>query len=432
MKSFLLTLFFAASTLVLSAQKLDKAKDQFKNKKLTEAKTEIDNFLAVEKNQKNSEAYYYKAKIYTAIAADPALSKTVPDARDQAYEALKTYLDMEGQVKDENKRYLLLTVENRGPLVDLYSGYSKDGASFYNAGNYNDALVNFNKTLDVFDLMATKGWTNNMKLDTTTTLYAGISAEKANKPEEAAKYYGNIATNKATGEGFIEIYKWLADHYKQKGDIATASKYLQLGREVYPTDPFWSGFELEMLREKGTKDEVFAKYEQVIKENPDNHVFYFNYGVELYQAGYNVDSTKRPANSKELIERATEHLKKSLSIKSDYSNANMVLGQIYYNQGVDIANVNKTIRPPQGGKLKPEELKKKEELRNMMNKKYDEAIVYFVKVDQALGSQGKLKMEDKQFLKEAYDLMITIYEQRQDKDKVDAYTDKFNNVEKKH
>lgn len=67
-----------------------------------------------------------------------------------------------------------------------------------------------------------------------------------------------------------------------------------------------------------------------------------------------------------------------------------------------------------------------------MNKKYDEAIVYFEKVDKTLGSQGKLKMEDKQFLKEAYDLMITIYEQRQDKDKIDTYTDKFNNVEKKH
>ncbi len=431
MKSIFLTLFFAISSLVLSAQKLDKVKDQYKNKKYTEAKTEIDNFLAVEKNQKNSEAYYYKAKIYGAIAADPALSKSVPDAREQSFTAIKTYLEMESQVKEENKRYALLTIENRAPLVDLYTAYSKDGASFYNAGNYNDALVNFKKTLEVFDVLAEKNWTNS-KLDTTTTLYAGISAEKANKLDDAAIYYGAIASSKATGEGFIEIYKWLADHHKRKGDIANATKYIELGRAVYPADPFWSGFELEMLREKGSSNEVFAKYEQVIKENPENHVYYFNYGVELYQAGYNVDSTKRPANSKELIERATEQLKKSVAIKPDYPNANMVLGQIYYNQGIDISNVNKTIRPPQGGKLKPEELKKKEELRNLMNKKYDEAIVYFQKVDQALGSQGKLKMEEKQFLKEAYDLMITIYEQRQDKDKIDVYTDKFNNVEKKH
>ncbi|HUR11349.1 MAG TPA: hypothetical protein VM012_08265 [Flavitalea sp.] len=432
MKSAFLTIVFAAATLALSAQKIDKAKDQYKAKKYTEAKTEIDNFLANEKNQKNSEAWYYKSKIYVAIANDPALSKTIPDARDQAYTALKTYLDLEAQVKDETKRNLLLTVENRQPLVDLYSGYSKDGASYYNAGNYNDALVNFGKTLEVFDYMASKGWTSNMKLDTTTSLYAGISAEKANKPDQAAIYYGNIASNKATGEGFIEIYKWLADHYKQKGDLVNAAKYLSLGREVYPKDQFWSGFELEMLREKGTKDEMFTKYEQVISENPGNHLFPFNYGVELYQAGYNLDESKRPANSKELIEKAIVQIKKSLEIKPDFANANLVMAQILYNQGVDIGNVNKAIRPPQGGKLKPEELKKKADLREQMNKKYNEAIPYFEKVDQALGNQGKLKMEDKQFLKDTYDLLITIYEQQQNKEKAAEYTEKFNNVERKH
>src|ERR687890_240695 len=71
-------------------------------------------------------------------------------------------------------------------------------------------------------LISQQGWTNNVVLDTTTTLYAGISAEKANKLDEAAVYYGKIAEKKATGEGFIEIYKWLADHYKQKGDVAAS------------------------------------------------------------------------------------------------------------------------------------------------------------------------------------------------------------------
>lgn len=432
MKSFILTLLFAFSALALSAQKLDKAKDLYKNKKYTEAKAEIDNFLANDKNQNNSEAWYYKTKIYLAISNDPQLQKTVPDSRDVAFASMKTYLDLESQIKEEAKRYMLLTVENRQPLVELYSGYSKDGASYYNATNYNDAHVNFKKTLEVFDFMAAKGWTNNTNLDTTTNLYAGISAEKANKPEEAAIYYGNIASSKATGEGFIEIYKWLSDHHKQRGDLAAASKYLQLGREVYPKDPFWSAFELDMMREKGTKDELFAQYEKVISETPDNHLFLFNYGVELYQTGYQADESKRPANSKELIERATEKMKQALAIKPDYANANLVLGQILYNQGVDISNINKTIRPPQGGKLKPEELKKKEALRAEMNKYYNEAIPYFEKIDQTLGSQGKLKMEEKQILKDTYDLLITIYEQQQNKEKAAVYTDKFNNVEKDH
>ena len=98
----------------------------------------------------------------------------------------------------------------------------------------------------VFALMSEKGFTNQ-KLDTLNTLYAGIAAEKANKPDEAAVYYSSIVANKAKGEGFNEIYKWVANYYQTKGDEANAAKYLALGKEVYPNDPFWPEFELENL-----------------------------------------------------------------------------------------------------------------------------------------------------------------------------------------
>jgi hypothetical protein len=430
MKRILLTVMLAASVVGLFAQKLDKAKSLLEKKKLADARTEIDNFLAVDKNQANSEAWYTKSKIYLAINADSTIRSTVPDARSTAFQAVKKYLELEAP-KDSAKRNTLLTIDGNKPLVDIYSSYSKDGASFYNAGNFNDALTNFQNSLEVFDIMSQKKMIP-LTLDTTTTLYAGISAEKANKLDTAAIYYGKIAENKAKAEGFVEIYKWLADHYRQKNDMANATKFAKLGREVYPQETFWSGFELDMAREKGTKEELFSKYEQVIKENPDNHLFYFNYGVELYQAGYNQDSTKRPANSTELIAKATEQLQKSIEKKADYANSQMLMGQILYNQGVDINNKNKAIRPPQGGKLKADDLKKKEELRVEMNKKFDEALTYFAKVDQILGSQGKLKLDDKNILKDSYDLTITIYEQKQMPDKVTEFTTKFNDVDKKH
>jgi hypothetical protein len=430
MKRILLTALFAVSVAGLSAQKLTKAKSLLEKNNLADARSEIDKVLADEKNKTNSEAWYTKSKIYLALYQDSTIRNTVPEARSTAMESLKQYLELE-KGKDSTKRNILLVSESNKPLVDLYSSYSKDGAAFYNANNFNDALTNFKSSLDVFDIMA-QNKIIPMSLDTTTTLYAGISAEKANKPDTAALYYGKIAENKAKAEGFVEIYKWLADHYRQKEDMANATKFAKLGREVYPEETFWSGFELDMAREKGTKEELFAKYEQVIKENPDNHLFYFNYGVELYQMGYNQDSAKRPSNSAELIAKASEQIAKSIEKKPDYANSQMLMGQILYNQGVDINNFNKTIRPSGNTKLKPEQLKKKEELRAEMNKKFDEALTYFVKVDEILGSQGKLKSEEKAILKDAYDLAITVYEQRQNTPKVDEYTAKFNDVDKKH
>lgn len=460
MKKVLLFVLLATTAFGVNAQKLDKAKEYLKDRKLAQAKDEIDKVMAVEKNQSNTEAWYIKAKTYATLANDSALRGTVPDARDQAFQAIQKYMSMEeAKEKDSTKRNVLLTMDNSQPLLDMYAGYSQAGATFYNAGNFNDALTNFKKCLEIFDFMSVRKLTT-LKLDTTTTLYAGISAEKASKPEEAAVLYGKIADAKAKGEGFAEIYKWLADHYRQKSDIATATKYSTLGKEVYPGDPFWTGFELEMLREKGTKEELFKKYDEVLKESPDNHLFLFNYGVEVYQHGYNQDVSKRPANSKELIEKAAELVKKSLAIKPDYPNANMVLGQIVYNQGVDLNNENKAIRPQGNVKLTPEQLKKKEELRQEVVKKFDEATPYFEKVEQTLDAQAKLKMDDKEILKNALDLLITINEEktaqlenkknqadREKKaaevktyeaeikklqDKTTAITEKFNNVDRKH
>jgi len=179
MKRILLTVMLAASVVGLFAQKLDKAKSSLEKKKLAEARTEIDNFLAVEKNQANSEAWYTKSKIYLAINADSSIRTTVPEARGTAFDAIKKYLELES-TKDSAKRNTLLTMDGNKPLVDIYTSYSKDGASFYNSVNFNDALTNFKRRLEVFNIMSAKNMTP-IKLDTTTTLYAGISDEKEKK-----------------------------------------------------------------------------------------------------------------------------------------------------------------------------------------------------------------------------------------------------------
>ena len=138
----------------------------------------------------------------------------------------------------------------------------------------------------------------------------------------------------------------------------------------------------------------------------------------------------------------------------------MVLGQISYNEGVDMNNENKGIKPPTGGRLTPEQTKKKEELRIAVVKKFDEAIPKFMKVDELLDSQAKLKMEDKEILKNALDLMLIAFDEKKAQIEqkrnaaevkkntadmkqydaelktlqadIDKYTDKYNNVDRKH
>ncbi|HPZ88539.1 MAG TPA: hypothetical protein PLQ32_10570 [Flavihumibacter sp.] len=425
MKKLLLTTLLASAILAVSAQNLDKIKSNLTAKKVADAKTQIDQFMANEKNAKNAEGWYLKAKIYSELAQDPALAAATPDARTIAFDAIKQYVTLD-------EKLVQLQIDNYKPIMDVYQGYFKTGADLYNAQKYPEAYDNFSKCLAVSEYMSSKKW-SNISLDTTVVLYSGISAEKSNKRDDAAIYYGKLADAKVAGDGMVEIYKWLVDHYyNQKKDQATAQKYLTLGKEVYPKDSFWSAYELDMARDGGNKADLFAKYEQVLAADPTNTSVRYNYAVELYQEGYKADVAARPANSAEIIAKAEENLKKVVEAKPDYAAAYLVLGQIQYNQGVDLNNLNKAIKPQGGKKLTPEELKKKDDYRKQIATKFDAALPFFDKVDQLLGGQGKLKMEDKGYLKDAYDLIITIYDNKGDKDKVKVYEEKFNNVDKVH
>ncbi|HEX4849925.1 MAG TPA: hypothetical protein VFV08_03915 [Puia sp.] len=421
---FLTVLLISGIGIGLFAQSVDKARDLLKANKLQEAKAEIDKVLADSKNQKNAEAWYLKAKIYAGIAGNDQLKSQVPDAYPQAFDALKKYLDM------DDKKNISLIQDQYKPINDIYQGFFQSGAANYNAGKYTDAVSDFKGAIASISLMSQKGWIKQT-MDTTATLYAGISAEKANNRDEAVTFYKQIADSGITkigGNDMSEIYKWVTDYYNRKGDEANAAKYLAIGKAKYPKDVFWAEMELDNARKKGNKDSLFAKYEQITREFPDSSIYYFNYGLELYQYASPADTTiKKPANADELIKRAQEQLTKSLQLKPDYPQASLVMGQISYNAGVDLQQQIKTIKGS-----KPEDAKKRGELRTAAFKKFDEAVPFFEKVDQELGSKGKLHKPDRDTLRDAYDLLVNIYDAKNQKDKSAAYTDKFNNVDKIH
>jgi hypothetical protein len=407
----------------LFAQSVDKVKELLKANKLAEAKDEIDKTLLIDKNQKNADAWYYKVKVYNAIAANDQLKTQYPDALLQSLAALKNY------VQYDDKKFALLILDSYKPINEIYQGLFQTGANEYNAQKYADALVNFKGAIAAIGFMYKEGWIKQ-SMDSTATLYAGISAEKADKRDEAVIYYKTIADSGITkigGNDMAEIYKWLADYYTRKGDKENAAKYTALGKQKYPNDIFYDELTLDALRKSGNKDSLFAEYEVINKQHPDSAIYYFNYGLELYQYATDTSTGKRVANSDDLIKKAQDRLLTSYKLNPNYPQTSLVLGQISYNQGVEFQILGK----PKGN-TNADELKKRQDFRAMSVKKFDEAIPYLEKVDQLLGSQGKLKKADKVALRDAYDMLITIYESRKDKPKIDSWTDKYNNVDKVH
>jgi hypothetical protein len=149
--------------------------------------------------------------------------------------------------------------------------------------------------------------------------------------------------------------------------------------------------------------------------------------LELYQYASDTSTGKRVTNSDELIKKAQDKLLMSYKLNPNYPQTSLVLGQISYNEGVEFQVLGK----PKGN-TNADELKKRQDYRAQSVKKFDEAIPYLEKVDQILGTQGKLKKADKVAVRDAYDMLITIYESKKDKPKIDSWTEKYNNVDKVH
>jgi hypothetical protein len=425
-KKLFLTGSLAMIGLGLFAQSVDKAKDLLKAGKIVDARQQIDVALENPKNQKNAEAWYTQLKVYNALAANDQLRAQYPLARDTAFTALKTYVDLD----EKDKKLLSLQLDGYKPVNEIYQGYFATGAQDYNTGKYDDAFNNFRGAIATSTYMTSKGWTK-LPIDTTSTLYAGISAEKAGKKDSAAGFYGKLAdagVSTINGTNMIDIYKWLVDYWENtKKDDAMTQHFLNLAEKKYPDDIFWPSTKLDILREKGNKDSLWVEYDTVVSHFPKNHLFFFNYGLELYQYANDTSSGQRPANYDALIAKSQDMLKKCLEIQPDYPQAALVLGQISYNAGVDLQAATKKIP----GKA-PDDIKKRADLRIAAGKKFDEAIPYFEQVDKDLGSQGKLKMDQKSSLKDAYDLLTNIYQEKNIKDKIDFWTNKYNNVDKDH
>ena len=116
-----------------------------------------------------------------------------------------------------------------------------------------------------------------------------------------------------------------------------------------------------------------------------------------------------------------------MKLNPSFPQAYLVLGQISYNEGVEYQVLGK----PKANS-NPAELKQRQDYRALAAKRFDEAVPYLEKVDQLLGTQGKLKKADKVALRESYDMLVTISESKKDKAKIDSWTAKYNDVDKVH
>lgn len=321
MKKLLLLAVFAGALQLVQAQDLKKVLINYQLGKFEEAKTEVDKVMADAKQNTKPEALYWKAKVYASIFKN--LSDKYPSASADADAAFKKYMEADpamAQVKEKGAE----------GFFDMYSKSYTAGIKSFNDKKWEDAVTNFKTAVEYIDVIFKNKWTNNNSaFDTTTILYLAYACQNANKLNDAATYYGRLADAKVAGENYIDIYKFLAQHYTNTKNEAMFNKYLAIGKELYPKFP-WDEYEVDYMDQNMTLAEKTAVYDKEDAAGTLSEAKYLQFGdifVNAKNKEKNLDSAQHVAYNL----KAADAFKKAYAKNSQNGIAAFNVGVIYYN-----------------------------------------------------------------------------------------------------
>jgi hypothetical protein len=415
-KSILTAIFFFVMSAGLMAQSIDEIKDLAGKNDWTKAKEAVDKHLANEKNAKKSDGWYWKAVIYNAVARDAALGPQFPEARMQSFEAYKKYLEMDPKM-------VMGTLSQHAALFDVAFGYLETASNSFNEKKFDFALEQFKNAEKVEEFIVAKGFTYGdfafAAFDTQLYLNIAASATQAKKEDIALEYYMKIADKRIVEKDYDEIYRYIVDRLTRQGNKEKRDKYLAIGKEVYPKDPFWC--EVDLVEAGDDAKKMFPIYERLLQGPCGTYEMHYNYAVDLFNYTYAGDT--KPDDFLATQAKLSEILKKAISMNSN-PDANMLMARHIF---AGINQLYDSVTAIKG--TKPEDVKKKADLNAQMTKKYEEAIPYTTAVYDYYNTKTEITARDKGPFKLVLNMLIESYERKKDTAKVKEYSDKMKSIE---
>lgn len=362
-KPFILAFALAGTSLIAFAQKgeISSAKKNYEQyvalqgansatlgmNNLQTAKKSIDKAVVNAKTAIDPAAWAYKALIY----ADMAIADTAAETSKPIYmEALAAYnkagqLDTKGQNKTD--------LDRASGLLGQYE--FNRAVRYYQANKFDEAYNSFNSSL-------------NYRKDTTTLYYAGLSAISAKNYKGGIEKYE--ALTKTTFSVNPQIYLDLSRLYTIQGDTTAALRVASEGNAKFNNSALATQ-EIELSLMSGKQKEVIDKISAQAAKEPANKLYAFYLGIAYSAAN---DNTK-----------AEEAYKKALQIDPEFVEANINLGGLILNRGIDTYN--------KANKLPQNKQKEYDEMMRTANAQFDAALPYLSK-SADLNPKSKMALEN--------------------------------------
>ncbi len=456
MKKLLLLSMIAVATLGSKAQDFKKVNTVLVLNKMEDAKVELDKMSADPKALAKTEYWYYRSRIYANLGKEAKTAAKYPTAIQEADGAFKKLATLD-------PAYVMVKDKGNDGIFDMYSYGYNNGIRAFNEKKWDSSCAYFSYAVAYSDILFQNKMTKdqNMAFDTTSLLYAGFSAQNAQKVAEAIKYYSRLADAKVGGEGYVDIYKYLVITFMNEKKEESFRKYVALSKQVFPKEN-WDDYEIEYIDRNFSLIEKEAFYDKGDAAGSFGEMQYLQFGEIFVNVKHDnkekdkYDSTKLDAYEKKGIEA----YKKAFAKNSKNAIASFNIGVIYYNNfGViddkvaanikAVQNINAT-KPIEKDPFKKKALdtkfkaltepflKANQDLEKPINETLDQAIDWLEKTYKIENDKAGRNSTDKSIINKSVDFLANIYQYKRDRVRgkdskaFDAFDNKFKEFDNLH
>ncbi len=221
--------------------------------------------------------------------------------------------------------------------------------------------------------------------DTTLLYYSGLAAINSQDYDKALSKYVELVPIDSFSNN-KQIILDVSRLYLMQGDTTNAIKYAEIGTERYPDDGELATQNIELNLMAGNEQKIINTISAQVEKDPENENLHYYLGIAYSE----MDD----------IENAEAAYRKALDLNSEYLDANINLGGLILNKGIDHFNKTNNASLPQAEY--DQEIKKAYDI-------FDSALPYLEKAVELDGSSYLALSNLKKY-----------YEIKEDKDKIAA------------
>ncbi len=278
---------------------------------LTAAKEALDKAIEHEKTKDLAETWTY----YALVNADLALLDSTEAAAgyiQTAAEAREKAVSLDTEKEHE---------QNLNILNSIIAQYELNrGVKAWDSQDFESAYNAFDQGLKY------------LPNDTTLLYYSGLAAINSQDYEKAlAKYVELIPIDSFSNNK--QIILDVSRLYLMQGDTTNAIKYAELGASKYPDDGELATQNIELNLMAGNEQKIINTISAQVEKDPENENLHYYLGIAYSEMGE--------------IEKAEAAYRKALELNPEYLDANINLGGLILNKGIDHFNTTNNASLPQ-------------------------------------------------------------------------------------